>query len=275
MKLFRSASGLAALGLAALVILGAPAMSKASLVIQVSVDNGTLLTVDTEPSGTNAGFTGFINYSGGVYSTSSTYNNNSIFSLVAVAGSSNSPGDPTGAVLLSSDNFVQNVSGTALNNNAGVHSLQLIVGDTDFTTPMTPPIIEANSHIGGSNTTKGAGQALEALTFRSWVDSTNAQNSQSGFSTLANQIVLLNQAGASFENDAKFAINPLTTTYSITEAFNIVLDKATRTSTQDRINFSSNTTLTSVVPEPGTFALLLSGLPFTGILAWRRRKARA
>jgi len=225
-----------------IMIFAAPSPALANLEIQMSTDGGATYTVEAQAaSGGTATFTGTV---GGL-------------SFNVTATDSNSPGAPTKAILEGTTLNVQN-------DTASTATVLVKLGDTGFTAPTAPPTVMMSSHIGGSVTTGGASNAL---TFQSYVDPANGQNTQAGTTTGA-QSPNITVATGSFSSDAFKTIPTLASPYSITEFFSITLSAA------GRFGFQSNTQLTPL-PEPATMAGALSALPMLGLYYLRRRRARA
>jgi hypothetical protein len=235
-KIFRSLVPFAA-ATAGILAIGMANPARASLVIQLSTNGMNWDTVATEPSGTTASYTN-ANYHG--------------FNVNALNTDSNSPGTPSLTLL---EGAVLHVT----NNNSTSATLYIKLGDTDFTAPITPPSILLQSHIGGSVTVAGA---HNTLTFQSYVDPADGQNSLTGF-TPGPQTPTV--TAGSYNNDASTLITSgLTSPYSITEYLKFTLDP------RSQLGFQSNTTL-SAVPEPSSLALSCIGILGLVGYAWRRR----
>jgi hypothetical protein len=117
------------------------------------------------------------------------------------------------------------------------------------------------SHIGG---TVAAGGAADVMTFQSYVDPANGQNfTGAGTLTTGPQSPSITGTG-SYSNDHTLVITSLGTPYSITERFSITMSPGAE------VNFSSSTTLSSVVPEPSTMAI--AGLGAIGFLGYGLRR---
>jgi PEP-CTERM motif len=230
--------------LAGILAMGMATSARAgSLEIQLSTDGVHWTTVATEPSGTVASYTN-ANFDG--------------FSISVLSDDSNSPGTPTLTYLEGSTVHVTN-------NNAGKATLYITLGDTGFTTPTNPAVITLDSQIGGSVTTGGKDNLL---TYQSYVDPTNGQNSTTGFSP-GPQTPNITGSPKSYNDDASMTITSgLTSTYSITESFAITLDS------KSQVGFQSSTDL-SAVPEPSS--LVLSCVSVLGLVgySWRRRASIA
>jgi hypothetical protein len=88
------------------------------------------------------------------------------FKVDVSSAESNSPGTPSLAELLSSTLSITNTGSTT-------QTLELFIGDVNFSAPTAPPGIEVNSHIGG---TVAVGSSANLLSFKSCVDPNNGQN---------------------------------------------------------------------------------------------------
>lgn len=228
-------------GMAWISFLSTPSPARADLEIQLSLDNVTFTPVGTSPSGGlatfNATFDGF---------------------AISASGTSNSPGTSTFSEVVGSTLQVTN-------NNAGTANIFIRIGDTGFMAPTTPPNITMDSHIGGSVSNLG-NAAANLLTFQSYADTGNGQDSATGISPGA-QTPPVNLLGGSYSNDAVTTITSLTAPFSMTQTYALTLGAGAQ------IGWQANTTL-SAVPEPAPIALALTGLPVLGLL-WARRRPRA
>jgi len=242
----RSVSPIVAMTGILAMTMAAPA--RADLVIELSTNGTSWTTVASGTSGTAAGY-GF--------PATATFNG---FSIQALTTSSNSPGSSGFADLLGSDTSITN-------KNSGTATLYIKMGDTGFTDPYTPGTISVDSHVGGTVIKSGT---ANLMTFQSYIDPTDGQNSTAGFTPGAqNSTNGLTITNGSFSNDAFTSITSgLTNPYSVTEYFKVTLSKGSE------INFSSSTTLASAVPEPST--LVLSSISVLGLIGYslRRRKAK-
>ncbi len=240
-KTFRSSIATIVATVGVMTLVTATPARAGSLEIQLSTDGVNWTTVATAPSGTaaiyNATFDGF--------------------KISVLSDDSNSPGT-------SSLSYLEGSAVHVINSNAGTETLYIKLGDTGFTAPTTPPGIFMDSQIGGSVTVKGADNTL---TFQSYVDPANGQNSLAGFSTGA-QTPNITGTPKSYSDDASMLINSgLTSAYSITEYFALTLDKGSQ------VGFQSSTNL-SAVPEPSS--LVLSGISVLSLIGYclRRRLAK-
>ncbi len=227
--------------LAGIVAMGMASPARAGLVIELSTDGVTWTPVASAPSGTSASYSN-TNFHG--------------FNISVLSNDSNSPGT-------SSLTYLEGSAVHITNNNSAAASLYITLGDTGFTAPTTPPVITLDSQIGGSVTVPGS---HNTLTYQSYVDPADGQNSLAGFTT-GPQMPNITGTPKSFNTDTSTTITGgLTSTYSITEYFKFTLDKGSQ------IGFQSSTDL-SAVPEPSS--LVLSCISVLGLVGYTwRRKAR-
>jgi len=234
----------------AILALGMATPARANLQIWVSSVNNPPLVGDMVASGTTtASFSGTI---GDV--------------IVNLAAQTNSPGGGGTAQVLGSDTSITNSS-------ANTVTIFFTIGSTGFTNPVTPPNIVMLSHIGGSVPLPIGGDPANLLTYQSYVDSANGQNSLGALTTGAQTPDVRGTIMQSFNSDApNLTITSLAGPYSITERFSLTL------SANSEINFASSTTLTNLpltpIPEPSTLAI--AGIGGLGLIGYglRRRKAR-
>jgi len=216
---------------------------RASASLQLSVNTGSGFVVkDTQPSG------GTVFWSGS--------QNNVTFGLFLL-GASNSPG--------SSPQSVLNISSLLITNtNAFDVTVQILVGDTDFSFPSVGPVTLA-SGVGGSVTSR----TVKSISYQTWIDDTNTQNGMSGITS-----GVLSQNTTGIGNGG--SIGPLSNVvsgtigsspYSMTGLVTIVLGGGASA------NFSSSAV--AFVPEASTIAVW-SGLSLVGAgVAYRKRMAKA
>jgi len=184
------------------------------------------------------------------------------FQVTVVSATSNSPGTPSLAELLSATLQIQNTGSSTA-------TLELFIGDVNFTAPTAPPGLLLNSHIGGSVVSTGD-YADNSLSFSSCVDPTNGQDT-CGTSTPLGLITAgpgtpsINTA-ASFASDKYASILSLGAPYSISQELTLTLGAGSQ------MNFSDNSSLTPV-PEPASIALL-GGIVLLLTNRLSRRKAK-
>lgn len=227
---------------AAAAALATPA--HAGLVVQLSTNGTTWDTVASAPSGNAASY------------TNSDYHG---FNVSVLSDDSNSPGTPTLAYLEGSSLHVTN-------NNSGIATLYIKLSDTGFMQPTNPAVVTLDSQIGGSVT---AGGAHNALTFQSYADPADGLASLAGF-TAGPQSPNITGAPKAYSDDRSTLITSgLTAPYSVTESFELTLDR------HSQVGFQSSTNLSAAVPEPS--GLVLAGIAaVAGLgLASRRRGAKA
>jgi PEP-CTERM motif len=107
------------------------------------------------------------------------------------------------------------------------------------------------------------GGSTNALTYQSYVDPSDGQNSQLGF-TAGPQTPNITGSPKSYNDDASTLITGgLTSTYSITESFEVTLHSGSQ------VGFQSSTDL-SPVPEPSS--LVLAGAGALGLIGYALRR---
>jgi len=152
-------------------------------------------------------------------------------------------------------------SATKIENTSGSpnHVLEITITGTGFTAPITPPDILGLSHIGGTVPVLST-PSTNSLTFTSTVAGI-------GFGAQTPSITTL---GVSYASDTSQILTAVTAPYSIIETLTVTLNAL-----NDTLNYSSSTTVTSIVPEPSTLAI--AGLGGLGLVGYglRRRKAKA
>ncbi len=225
-----------------ILAMGMAAPARADLEVQLSTNGVNWTTVASAGSGTSAS-----------YSSSNFHG----FNISLLSDDSNSPGAGDMAYLEGANLHITN-------NNAGTSTLYIKLSDTGFTTPVTSlDSIKLDSQIGGSVTTKGADNTL---TFQSYVDPADGQNSPTGFTTGAQTPNVTGTPKAYSSNTSMMITSGLTTTYSITETFKITLDHLSQ------IGFQSSTDL-AYAPEPSSLATAV--LAALGLIGYGVRRLRA
>ncbi len=226
--------------------MGMDTPARAGLVIQLSTDGVNWSTVESAASGTATSY------------TNATYHG---FDISLLSTDSNSQGSSSLAYLEGAATHVENIGSASA-------TLYITLSDTGFVAPMTPPGIVLDSQIGGAVLVPGVGNSL---TFQSFVNPADGQNSLAGFTT-GPQTPGITGSPMSYSDDTSMTIaSGLTTTYSITEYLTITL------SAGSQVGFQSSTNLSSLapasVPEPS--GLVLAGISVLGVAGYAvRRRAR-
>ena len=217
--------------LAGIALLAMAPGARAGILAQYSVNGGaTFTTLCSAASGTSCGSTGAI--SDGLS-----------FTLFGVT--SNSPGTPQDANLLSA-------TVRLLNPTNAVQSVVLLIGDTGFMQPHTPPPVSLLNSIAGTVVTGGG---TNVFTSQACLSNSNAQNACPGSieSPLITANITLPGVGAQSNNTA---VTNLSAPFSMTELLHITLDPGSN------INFSASS---DVVPVPEPSAMLALGIGMLGL----------
>jgi hypothetical protein len=214
------------------IAMAAPA--RAGMVIQLSTNGSSWTDVESVASGTAVSY------------SNPSYNG---FDITNLGLDSNSPGTSPLTFLEGSVIHIKNTT-------SGTRTLYIRLGDTGFTSPLNPSAILLDSQIGVTVTVPGA---HNALTYQSYVDPADGQNSQAGFTTGPQMPNITGHPKSSNDDTSTPITSGLTSTYSITEYFKITLDG------KSQINFSSGTDL-SAVPEPSS--LVLSCVSVLGLVGY-------
>jgi hypothetical protein len=211
----------------------------AGLLVEFSTDGGaTFTTLCSGASGT---------------SCSSTTNVPGGLDYTIIGATSNSPGTPTLADLLSASVQITNPETTT-------QSVELLIGDTGFTHPTAPPTATFSNSLSTTTVTGGAANLISSF---ACISETNGQNTCPGnFDTAA---ISNNITGTVSHDSAGDAINlaSLTSPYSMTQEITLTLAPGSN------FNFVDSTQIASAVPEPSTLALF--GAALLGTFWYRRR----
>jgi len=235
--------------------LGMATPAQANLQIQLSVDNSHWQTVASDVSGGTATFSAGTS-SAGWKQTNITPNVDSGIRISGLTVFSDSPGAPYSASL--------NGSGTLTNVTSSTKTLYIKLGDTGFTGPKTPPGLATDSSISGNvSVGSGGSTANNKLTFQSYVDPNNGQNTTPVIYALGTQSPTVTAVGG-YTNDLTGSVSSLMTTYSMTQYFKVVLGP------KAQLSISTLTSLTKPVPEPSSMAI--AGFGAMGLLLYGLRR---
>ncbi len=173
-----------------------------------------------------------------------------------MSAGSNSPGAGIAKLLSSTLDLT--------NNTQSTQTLWFAFADGGFTTPTAPPVLQLDSHVGGS---LGADSPANLMSFLSCVvpgaPSGGTTSCSGGTSTPAGTPSI---TAGSFNNDQYANFTSLSSPYGITEIMEITLGAGSD------LNFAANSTL-KVVPEPMSMALMAVGLLGLSLVYRRRRQA--
>jgi hypothetical protein len=189
--------------------------------------------------------------------TVTSYSNKNFagFTISMLSDDSNSPGTSSLA-------YLEGASLHVTNNNSNVATLYIKLSDTGFKSPLNPGAIVLDSRIGGSVTVGGVSNSL---TFQSWVDPMDGEATLTGLTAGTQTPNITGKPQKSYSDDrSKLITHGLTSTDSITEYFEIILNKGAR------VGFQSNTTLSALAPEPS--GLVLAGLGALGLIGYGLRR---
>jgi len=183
--------------------------------------------------------------------------------FTALGATSNSPGNPTQAVL------TQN--GTAqLITGGGGGSVTVTASDVDYSQPSGGPgFLRSSASDTYTNSPTGDSHA-----FTSWFNPSNTVGATDVPSPTVTLLAVNPPNPNSHSGDATPTPVTLTTPYGLTSSAVITLSGGT-TDLPSQIQFTGSTTIASAIPEPASLALMLTAVPVTLFGALRRRKVTA
>ncbi len=236
-----------AMGAAAVAFsVGMAGAAYATPIAAYSTDGGSSFTDLTLGAGTTIG---------GI----TTYSFSGNFGSFGISGNigTNYPGTPGQAQIVSSAVQLANTSSSTA-------SIIFAFSDGGFSAPTAPPILQLNSHIGGTVNTASPANTMSFLSCVTPGQSTPTTSCSGGTSSAAGtpDITTAN----SFQNDQYLLFSSLNGPYALTELMNLQLGG------NAAIGFQANSTL-AYVPEPMSVALMGVGLLGLTIVYRRRRQA--
>jgi hypothetical protein len=241
---------MAIVAIALAVTLGSTA--RADVIIEASVDGGAFVTLTSNasnPSGpASVSFTGPI--PGGVFN---------VVGSIAVTGTQGSP-PPTGNQGTSKLTITQQVSGT--------HTLEIITSVNNYTQPSGPATASSSETGTVGTATNGS------IAYNAYQSNTNTLGAKTNLIVTGTQSADTTSGGTS----TLAPPNKGSTTLTVTTPYSLTMDELiTLHGAGQTINATGNTSVvgTTVVPEPGTVALALTGLPMLIGGVWLRRRRRA
>jgi hypothetical protein len=242
--------------LSAVVGLLLPQQVRADLEVFMQEDAGPKVLiadnpVDFDPLG--AGYNGFFG-PGGTSKTSGDF-------LINFFGAS-TVNAATLSDLMSSTTSIKNMDSKA-------HTLTIYVSQDNYTLPgsIGSPLL-VTSHIGGTVTSGGIGQAL---TFQSFANNSNGLFDTTGASTTGPQSPVVSITHSSFDSQP----DPSTLFARTSGFYSVTTSNAITLVPGGTLNFASSTTLElASTPAPAGLVLALTAIPALAVGGWLRRRIR-
>jgi hypothetical protein len=219
----------------------APMAAHAGLLLEYSEGGNPFISICAAASGTSCNVAHLVTTNG--------------LDFITVGATSNSPGTPTSADLLTATVQMTNPTSSA-------ESITLLSGDIGFSKPLAPPPVEFLNSISG---TVVSGGAANAFTSQACLSEADGQNVCPGdfITPLITAAIQNPGAGA---NSNFTILTSLTGPYSMTEELMITLAPGAN------INFTASSDVSPAsVSEPSTLALL--GSAIGGLLLILRRRS--
>jgi hypothetical protein len=227
--------------LSAVLMLLAPPQARADLEVSLSEDGGAPVVVTKAASFTAAGFNGIF----GDFEVD-------FFGAVSKNGALS---------------YLMTSTTSLMNLDMKKHELTISVTQDGYSLPVGP-MLDMTSHIGGTVTTGGAGQAL---TFQSYANNNNGLFNTVGATTTGPQSPNVSVSRTSYDSepDPSVLFARTTSMYSVTTTNAITLVAG------GTLNFATSTTLANAAtPAPAGLILVLTALPALGVGGWLRRRHR-
>jgi len=235
----------------AILAMGMGTPARADLEIWLSEVNNPPIGVnqvanDTTTPGSSPGFTFYNN---------SSFDGNLHISMTA---GSTSPGTTPPSQTTSATTTLINTA------SSGSITVYLSIGSNGFTVPTAPFTVTTSV-----SATVVTGSAANLLSYNSYMEMNNGQNSTTGTTTASPQTLNITAAASGLEDSQTFSVASTGgTPYGMTEIFRLTLGHGSS------ITLSSSTVATpSAAPEPSTMAI--AGIGALGMIGYglRRRKA--